>query len=158
MAVLKLLAGATGTRIVTSWHLVLDDWRTRLLGTCVLSSCGSLIGVSHLFLCQVMFLANLFQYFSCFHAITSCLVIHSLCVQEMHRASNLLLLYSISLPIRETGEGIFLQFRIAVLFLRVGNGPDHETHIAGKVSHGLQAFQILLHILSRKPMHLIPVG
>ena len=47
VAVLKLLAATTWTRIVAARHLVFHDRSLRMLSTCVLSCCGLLIGISH---------------------------------------------------------------------------------------------------------------
>ena len=54
MAVLELLAGATGTGIVTSRQFVLHNRGAGLLGTGVLGGSGSLIGINHLLLLQIL--------------------------------------------------------------------------------------------------------
>ena len=55
MAVLEFLAGAAGTGIVTSGQLILDDRRTRLLGTGILLGGSLLVAVYKLLLTDLLF-------------------------------------------------------------------------------------------------------
>ena len=54
MTILELLTRATRTRIVAAGQLILDNRCVVLLGTGVVSSCGSLIGIRQLFFADVL--------------------------------------------------------------------------------------------------------
>ena len=61
-------------------------------------------------------------------------------------------------PVREAGEeGVFFFRQPGFFFFRL-NSADQKCHITGKVTHGLQSFQIFFHIFGRETVNLIPVS
>lgn len=57
----------------------------------------------------------------------------------------------------EVGEYGMLLRREAVLIFLSADGLDKEGGVTGEITHGLETFQIILHILAGEAMHLIPV-
>ena len=60
--------------------------------------------------------------------------------------------------VREAGECAYLLLGEAHLLLAEGYTLDEECHIATQVAHGLEAFEVFLHIFLRVAMHFVPIG
>lgn len=61
-------------------------------------------------------------------------------------------------PVREAGEECVFLLRQTGFFFFRPDGTNQKRHVPGQIAHGLQAFQILFHIVGRKAVHLVPVS